>query len=172
PDQEVHRDEHRVPEDVEEEQVERDEDAEHRRLEGEQEEREQLDVLVDRLPRGEQRQRRQHPRQHDQEEADAVDAEVVGDAELRQPLAVLDELVVGADRVERPPQVEGGGEREQRDAERDVAHQRLALRVVAAAAGEQHQQRAGERQKNDRGEQHLSRQIPAEDYHNPQEERR
>ena len=65
PDQEVHRDEHRVPEDVEEEQVERDEHAEHRGLEREHEEREHLDVLVDRLPRGQQRQRRQEAGQHD-----------------------------------------------------------------------------------------------------------
>src|SRR4029079_5886229 len=69
---------------------------------------------------------------HNREGAYAVDAEVGGDAELRQPLAVLDELVVGAHRVERPPQVEGGGEREQRHAERDVAHQRLAPPVVRA----------------------------------------
>jgi hypothetical protein len=104
---------------------------------------------VDRLPRREQRERRQHAGQHDQEQADAVDAEMVGDAELRQPLAVLDELEVGARRVEHPPQVERGRQRHQRRAERDVAHQRLAVRAIAAAAGQKHQQRAGEREEDD-----------------------
>ena len=62
PDEEVHRDEHRVPEDVEQEQVERDEDADHRGLESEDEDRELLHLLLDRFPRRQQRDRRQESR--------------------------------------------------------------------------------------------------------------
>ncbi len=103
-DEEIHRNQHRVPEDVEEEEVDRDKHAEHRRLEREHEEREQLDALVHRLPRAQQRQRRQEPGQHDEEQADAVDANQVLDAEHRHPGVGLDELVVGAGRIEAPPQ--------------------------------------------------------------------
>ena len=58
-DEEVHRDQDEVPEDVEQEQVERGEDAEHRRLEQQHEDRELLDLLVDALPRRQQRDRRE-----------------------------------------------------------------------------------------------------------------
>ena len=136
-----------VPEDVEQEQVDRDEDAEHRRLEREHEERERLDALVNRLPRRQQRQRRQEPGQDDQEQADAVDADVVLDAEHRHPVALLDELVVGAGRVELPPHHERRGEGHERRQQRDVAHQRLALGTVAAAAGKERQHGADEGKK-------------------------
>ena len=49
-DQEIHRDEDEVPEHVEQEDVERAEDAEHRRLEQQHEDREFLDLLLDALP--------------------------------------------------------------------------------------------------------------------------
>ena len=63
---------------------------------------------------------------------------------------LLDELEVGARRVEAPPQVQRGRERRPaRPPSASDAHQRLALGTVAAPAREQHQQRAGERQKDD-----------------------
>ena len=92
PDEEVHRDQHRVPEHVEQEQVDRDEHAEHRGLEREDEERERLHVLVHRFPRRQQRERRQEAGQDDQQQADAVDADVVLDAEVGHPRVPLVEL--------------------------------------------------------------------------------
>ena len=61
-DEEIHRDEDEVPEHVEQEDVERGEDAEHRRLEEQHEDRELLDLLVDALPRRQQRNRREERR--------------------------------------------------------------------------------------------------------------
>jgi hypothetical protein len=92
PDEEIHRDEHRVPEHVEKEQIEREKDADHRRLEREHEEGELFRLLLDRLPRRQQRDRRQEPGEHDQPEADAVDPEAIVDAEGRNPRHLLDEL--------------------------------------------------------------------------------
>ena len=87
PDEEVHRDEHRVPEDVEQEQVERDEHAEHAGLEREDEEAELLHLLLDAVPRGQQRERREEAGEHDEPQADAVHAQVVVDAEGRESRA-------------------------------------------------------------------------------------
>ena len=149
PDEEVHRDEHRIPEDVEEEQIDRDEHAEHGGLEREHEEREQLDVLVHRLPRAEERQRRQETGQHDQKQADAVDADQVLNPEHRHPGVGLDKLVVGAGRIEPPPEHERHSKGQERRRQRDVAHQRLALGPIAAPAGQERQDRAHERKKDD-----------------------
>ena len=60
----------------------------------------------------------------------------------------------GAGRVEAPPQEQRRGERRERRQQREVADQRLAVGPIAAPAGEQHQQRAGERQKDDERKQH------------------
>ena len=149
PDEEVHRDEHRVPEDVEQEQVDRDEHAEHGGLEREHEEREELHALVHRLPRREQRQRRQKAGQHDQEQADAVDADEVLDPEHRHPGVRLDELIVGTGGIKPPPEDEGRGKGQERGRQGDVAHERLALGTVATPAGQKRQNRARERKKDD-----------------------
>jgi hypothetical protein len=98
PDEEIHRDEHRVPEHVEEEEVERDEDADHRRIEDEDQDRELLDLLVDAFPRREQRDGRQECGEHDEQQADAVDADVIVDRQRGRnvnPLHALDHLEIG-----------------------------------------------------------------------------
>ncbi len=76
-DEEVHRDEHGFPEDVEEEQVHRDENTDHARLEQEHEDREFLDPVIDGPPGRKQGQRGQERRQQDEEQADAVDTDMV-----------------------------------------------------------------------------------------------
>ena len=103
-DQEVHRHQHRVPEDVEEEQIERDEDADHRALEQQQEDAERPGLLAHRLPRAEQRERRQEAGEDDEQQADAVDADGILDAERRDPGVALDELEVAGAGVEAAPQ--------------------------------------------------------------------
>ena len=103
-DEEVHRDEHRVPEDVEEEQVERDEDADHRALEQQHEDAERLRLLVRPTPTTEERERRQKPGQHEEQQADAVDADGVADPERGNPRVALDELEIrraGSKRAHR-----------------------------------------------------------------------
>ena len=129
PDQEVHRHQHRVPEHVEQEQVERDEDADHRRLEQQHEDAERLQPLVNRLPRAEERERRQQPREDEQKQADAVDADEIRDAERRNPRVPLDELEVGGRCIEAAPQKQRFGEDQRRHDERHVPNRRR-MRVV------------------------------------------
>src|SRR6266481_7325466 len=73
PDQEVHRDEHQLPEDVEEEEIRRQERAQHPGLEDEQESEELLHPPRDVAPRGEDDDRHQEGGEEDEEEAHAVD---------------------------------------------------------------------------------------------------
>ena len=152
PDEEVHRDEHRVPEHVEQEEIERDEDADHRGFEREDEDRELLDLLLHALPRREQRNRREEAGEHHQQQADAVDADVVVDAEGRDPRHPLDELEVGRRGVEARPDQQGHGKGHERGAERDPADHRVAPAVGVADQGEE--DGAGERQRPGQGEEH------------------
>ena len=52
--------------------------------------------------------------------------------------------------VEAPPEEQRRRERDERHGERQRAHGPLALGTIAAPAGQQHQQRADQRQKDDR----------------------
>ena len=89
-DEEVHRDEHDLEEDEEHEEVEAEEAAHHPRLQDEQPGEVRLDVVVG--IDGDHRQREQQPGQHDEEQRDAVDAEVPGDPPLLDPGVLGDEL--------------------------------------------------------------------------------
>jgi hypothetical protein len=73
---------------------------------------------------------------------------VVRDAELRQPRPALDELEPGLQGVEAPPEKQRRRERDERHGERQRAHRPLALGTIAAPAGQQHQQRADQRQED------------------------
>ena len=98
-----------------------------------------LRLLVHRFPRAEQRERRQKAGQHEQQQADAVDADEVADAERRNPGVALDELKVRRRRVEPAPQQQRLREHQHRHHQRDVARQRprrarrLARRAAASA---------------------------------------
>jgi hypothetical protein len=118
-DEEIHRHQHRVPEHIEQEQIERDEHADHRALEQQDEDRKRPRSLVDRLPRTEERDRGQEAREHDEQQADAVHADEVADAECRNPRVPLHELELGGGRVEVVPEQERLGEHQRGHDERD-----------------------------------------------------
>ncbi len=145
----VHRDQHGFPEDVEKEEVERHEDADHPRLQQEHGDGEFLPARLDGVPGREQGQRHEEGREQDQEEADAVDAEMVGDAERGHPGAVLDELIAGAGRVEA--QVERHRREERR---RGHAETRGLVQILPAARQEEDQEGPQRRQERDDGEEH------------------
>ena len=73
-DQEVHRDEREFPEDVEQEQVLRQEDAHHAHFQQQEEEHEILDALFDRRPGGQDGDGGQEGGQQHQQDAQAVHA--------------------------------------------------------------------------------------------------
>src|SRR5213593_2422818 len=93
PDDEVHRDQHRLPEHVEQEEVEADEDPEHPGLEDQHRRHELLDAVLDGVPGRRERQRHEERRQEHEQEADAVDPHVVAHPERRHPPRVLLELI-------------------------------------------------------------------------------
>ncbi len=92
PDQEVHREEHQLPEHVEEEEVERGEDAHHPREEEEVHRVVALRALLD-VPRRDRRDERDERGQEQERDADPVDAHVVADVEGGDPGPVLHEAV-------------------------------------------------------------------------------
>ena len=112
-DEEIHRDEHGLPEDIEQEEVQGDEDADHAGLEQQHEHGEFLDPVVDRAPGGEEGQRRQESGQEDEEQADAVDADVIIEA-APEPESPLDEFERSRGPVETGQEHQGGEERQQR----------------------------------------------------------
>ena len=105
-DQEVHRNQHRFPEDVEQQQVGGEESAEHPALERQQQRVELARPLLDRAERGDHRDRREHHGQQHEQHRDAVDAERVRGAQGGQPGPLLHELPARSRRLEPPPQRE------------------------------------------------------------------
>ena len=103
-DEEVDRDEHRLEEDVEEEDVGGGEDADHERLEHEHQREVGLGPLAAAGPASSGTSCQAASRQigvstsghEDEHEGDAVDAERVADAELRDPRVLLTELELRA----------------------------------------------------------------------------
>ena len=85
-DEQGHRDEHHFPEQEEEEEIERDEDADDSDFEHQEHDEEFFDAMVDAVPRSQNGDRREERRQDDQEQADAVDAEVIVNRRNRDPL--------------------------------------------------------------------------------------
>ena len=120
-DEEVHRQQHHLPEHVEEKEVERHEHADHPGDEEQEEHVVGLDVLRDRPARGAGEHREERGQEH-QRHADAVDAEQVLDAEGRNPRLLHHGLHARlADRELRGPrgtEAEGGEETGPRHPER------------------------------------------------------
>ena len=101
-DQEVHRHEHDFEEQEEHEQVEAEERPDHARLEQQHPGQVRLVVVV--RVDAEQRQREQHGGEHDEEQRDAVDAEMPRDPPRLDPCVLRHELVAGFAGVERGEQ--------------------------------------------------------------------
>src|SRR2546427_36186 len=93
PDQEVEGNQHRLPEHIEEDEIERQEDAGGGRLEDQQQQDELLQPRRGRArdQDGDQKQQRVQP---EEEEAQPIDPEVVADADRRHPWARFLELKV------------------------------------------------------------------------------
>ena len=139
PDQEVHRDEHRLEEDVEEEHVGGGEDADHERLEQQQpgEEvahgaplgrccRDAVGPGCAVLPRGADDQRHQQADEQQHHQRDAVDAEGELHAEVGDPGHRRRQLEPLATGVERDGGQDGEHQDDQADAEGQLPREQLA----------------------------------------------
>jgi len=146
-DEEVHRDEHRLPEDVEEDEVERGERPDHRRLQDEERDAVLLDPILDVVPRAEHDDGPEEGGEQDEEERHPVETDVVAEPERRRPVYLLLELPAARLRPEADPQRQREEEGDDRRQERDAfVHPALASRQ------EEDDDRAGERQEDDQGE--------------------
>ncbi len=104
-DQQIHGDQHGFPENEEEEEIERHEDAQHAGLQDQKPDVVFLHPVLDRGPRGEDRNPAQQRGQHDQQEGNAVDAEDVAGADRRDPVVgrAFHELEAGFEALRPEP---------------------------------------------------------------------
>ena len=153
PDDQEHRDQHAFEEHIEQDKIERAEDADHQGFEDEEGDHVLLDLNLDHLPAGDDREHGQQGREQDEEQRDAVDPHVIGDREPaeRDPVRPLDKLEGGGVRVEVDPQHDRQRKDDQRRPQRDKARVARDHRLVAAR--DQDEERADQRQKGDEREQ-------------------
>ena len=128
-DQEVHRHQHRFPQEEEQEQVQRQEHADDCAEVPQQVEMEEADALVDFAPGADHRHQAEQCRQYHQHQRQAVQRQVETDAEARNPVAFelqrplrcaagYSEAVVAAD-----PQPQAENQHQQHRAGREPARQ-------------------------------------------------
>ena len=147
-DDQVHRHQDDFPEDVEEEHVQGQEDAQHAHFQDQEGDHVLLHAVLDGLEAGQDADPRQRGGEQDQDQRDAVDADVVVDAEGRQPGRLLLELELrAAARVEAQHQ-------EQRQHPHDQRHdqRRPADELHLLPREERDHQGAEERPEDDRAE--------------------
>ena len=94
-DEEGHGDEHDFPEEKKEEEVEREEDTNDADFEHQQHDEKFLDAFVNAVPGSDDGDGGEESRQDDEEDAEAVDAEVIVDGRRRDPMEIFLELVTG-----------------------------------------------------------------------------
>ena len=119
PEQEVGWDQHRLPEDVEEDQVGAQEDARHAALHDQQESEEAGGPHLPERRRCEHRDQAEEGVEDHQPDADRVDAEVVVGLDLRYPAHLFDELVAVGTGIEAVSDVTGDPQRQRGGQDRD-----------------------------------------------------
>ncbi len=166
-DQQIHRHQHRFPENEEEEKIERHEDAEHSRLQHQKPDVIFFDAVLDGGPRRENRDPAQQRGEHDQQKRNAVNAQVVTRANRGNPVVrrALEKLEVGRGHVETlRPEHRHQRQRNQEAAEREEVRN-PANRVLVLLRNEQENERAHERrEEDDRKYMILHKKISASSY--------
>ncbi len=147
PDEEVHGDQHQFPEDVEENEIQGAQGADHRRFQKEEGDVIFLDLVLDRLPGAEDAKDGEEGGEHHQEHADAVYAEKIADPPFREPLPLLDELHRGGLLVEMKEQ------RERQDKFQKRPDQDGHLYEKGIPPRQQHQQQGARQGEKDQGAQ-------------------
>ena len=148
-DEEVHRDQHDLPEQVEEDEVERDEHADHQRFKQEKRDHVLLHALRDGGPTREDRDRQKERREDHEGQGKPVNAHIIGDL-VAEPGVMLDELKAAVRRIELNEKHQRNREGDQGCPKRDPA--RVPVRGFVIAPQDGQEKRAYDRQKDDRGE--------------------
>ena len=126
-DQEIHRDQHHFPEQEEQEQVQRNEHADHSGFQNQQRDEKAFHALVNRFPGSEDRNRREQRGQQDQKQAEPVDAQVVVNRRLRNPGAKFIQLIAGCVRIKAANQQQRNGEFDDRGGHREAANPHMVV---------------------------------------------
>src|SRR6266849_4455622 len=135
-DQQRHGNQHHFPEKEEEEKVEREKHADNADFQHQQHHKKLFDAVLDALPRRQNRNRSQERRQDDEEQADSINAQVIIDRRLVDPLQVFLEMIPGRAYGNRADHQEGKQKFSQRNDQRDDANE-----FVIVAAQQQKRQR-------------------------------
>src|SRR4029077_6970815 len=138
-DQEVHGDEHGFPEKEEEKKIERNKDADHAGFEHQQADEEAAYALVDGFPGTEDSHGREEGGQQDEEQADAIDAEVIVNRRRGNPVMKFDELVVRGIHGKAANQLQRERKFKKRYGQGDAANPLMIVRA-------QHPERDGSRE--------------------------
>ena len=94
-DDEIHRHQHHLPEDVEKEEIERRKDSKHPGLQEKQKDVVLLLSLAYVVPRAQRRDRSKQSREDDQNKGHPIDTHLIPDTDRWNPAVVLDELEAG-----------------------------------------------------------------------------
>ena len=138
--QEVHGNQHDFPEDVEEKDINRDKGPDHAGFQDEKEKEILPDPMFNAAPGGQNHQRRKKGRQQHEEQADAIDTNIVFDPEFANPGIALNELKRGGLTIKAGEQAERDEEREQRRAKGGSTDQ-LHRILIESQQEERRQQR-------------------------------
>ena len=157
-DDQEHRNEAALEEQVEQHEVERREGADHQRLEHQERRHVFLDAMLDRQPAGDDAHRHQRGGEDEERQRDAVDAHVVGDG-AREPRPLLHELELCRGGIEAVEQDERDRKRDQGGPQRDPA--RVAFLRLAVAVHQHDEQRTDQRQERRDGEDRPTHRHPA-----------
>ena len=149
-DDQEHRDQAGLEEQVEQHEVEGREDADHRRLEDEEGDHVLLDAVLDRVPRSQDAERHQERREQDERHREAVDAELEADVRRRARHGVSTSWKPGVAGIEARPGDERKHEGHDRRGERRPAG--VGAHRLLVAAQRQDEGRADERQDEQAGE--------------------
>ena len=145
PDDEEHRYQAALEEQIEQHEIERGEDADHQRLEHEESDHVLLHALGDRQPARQDAERHEVSGEQHKRQGNAVDAHV--EADRPEPRPELDELKLGGERIEVAQQDQRQRESDERSPQRDEAG--VAEGALVPAAQETDEQRAQQRQERD-----------------------
>src|SRR5271156_837605 len=148
-DQKIHRHQHHFPENVEQHEVQRHENAQHAGLQQQQQDVIFLFAFVDRRPGRQNRNRAQHRGQQHHQETQPVNSQREMRADGRNPVGIFHKLELRRARpgLKAPDQ----RQRDQQPEEPEqIAHP--AMQVSALARNKKHQDRANQRREKDRAQ--------------------
>src|SRR5467141_3913467 len=147
-DQQGHRNQHHFPEKEKEEKVQRQKYADNADFQHQQHHEKFFDAMLDALPRSQDGDGRQESRQDDEEQTDSINAQVIINRGLVDPLEVFLQVITGCANRHYANHQEREQKFSQRNNQRDDANE-----FVIVTAQQQKRQRSHRREENHHGKQ-------------------